>query len=915
MKTNSISGGLQVHARTIAITRHFIFRRTCLWAGFLAFATIAFGPQPAQAAMTEAWVQRYESEAGSADYASKVVTDAGGNVIVAGTTHHTQTGSGSDMVIIKYSGAGVPLWTNRYDGDARALAVDSSANVFVTGNSLGSGANYDYATIAYSSAGVPLWTNRYNGPGNGYDFAYAVAVDGSGNVFVTGSSYVSLHNYYDYATIAYSGAGVPLWTNRYNGAANGDDQARAVAVDGTGNVFVTGYSGYFDGFDWFTDYTTIAYSGAGVPLWTTHYNGVAKDLATAVAVDASGNVFVTGSSGASGDSYDYATIAYSGAGVELWIRRYNGPGNGRDEPTAVAVDGSGNVFVTGYSVGSGSDADYATIAYSGAGVPLWTNRYHGLANRYDAGATAVAVDGSGNVFVTGSSPGSGGDSDYATIAYSSAGVELWTNRYGGRGDASDVANAVALDGSGNLFVTGYSYGAQGYEDYATIAYSGAGVPLWTNHYNGPGNSSDQAIALAVDASGNVFVTGSSEGSGGNSDYAVIAYSGAGVPLWTNRYNGPGNSSDQAIASAVGASGNVFVTGSSTGSGGDSDYATIAYSGAGVALWTNRYNGPHNGNDGARAVAVDASGNVFVTGYSYAGLFGYDYATIAYSGAGVPLWTNLYRGSASEFAFATAVAVDASGNVFVTGSAGDGFTSHYATIAYSGAGVPLWTNRYSGSLYDSANASAVAVGGSGNVFVTGSSYEGSGVTYATIAYSGAGVALWTNRYDGSANGSDQAIALAVDASGNVFVTGSSVGSTYDYATILYSGAGVPLWTNRYNGPGNSEDRPQTKSSLAIGSDGAVYVTGASEGLSSSDFVTVKYVWQPEIAIQPLSTIPPTLNLTLSAAPNSSWAIERALEPTGPWTNLNALVIGPNGSAQFQDINPPSPAGFYRARQEQ
>jgi len=94
MKTNPISAGLAVHARTITTTRHLIFRRACLWTGFLAFAVIAFVPQRARAAVTEAWVQRYgsESEAGSEDYAYKVVTDAAGNVIVAGSTGN-QTGS------------------------------------------------------------------------------------------------------------------------------------------------------------------------------------------------------------------------------------------------------------------------------------------------------------------------------------------------------------------------------------------------------------------------------------------------------------------------------------------------------------------------------------------------------------------------------------------------------------------------------------------------------------------------------------------------------------------------------------------------------------------------------------------------------------------------------------------------------
>jgi hypothetical protein len=684
---------------------------------------------------------------------------------------------------------------------------------------------------------------------------------------------------------------VPLWTNRYNGPANSDDGATAVAVDGSGNVFVTGYSGYWNGFDWINDYVTIKYSGAGVPLWTKRYRpGNGPNIAVALAVDASSNVFVTGryypfgSPGAA----DSATIAYSGAGVPLWTKLHSG------SASAVAVDASGDVLVAGD----------LTIKYSGAGMPLWTNRYTGS-------AWGVAVDASGNVFVAGYSVGSGGDWDYAMFAYSGAGVPLWTDSYGGRAAASDIANAVAVDASGNVFVTGYSYGTEGYEDYATIAYSGAGVPLWTNRYNGPGNGSDIAIAMAVNRSGNVFVTGSSVGRGGDPEidgaYTTIAYSSAGLPLWTNRCNG----SPSAIA--VDGSGNVFVTGSSGYYFEDlliRDYATVAYSGVGVPLWTNRYNGPANGPDKATAIAVDASGNIFVTGYSYSGeFFNYDCVTIAYSGAGVPLWTNRYGQ-----ALGSAVAVDGSGNVFVTGSSG----GDYATIAYSGAGVPLWTNRYDGPENGDDVAKALAVDANGNVFVTGSS-SSAGYTgdsdYVTIAYSGVGVPLWTNRYNGPGNWEDQPTVIAVDVSGNVFVTGNSTGSggSYDYATIAYSGAGVPLSTNRYNGPVYIPGGAYSKSSLAIGSDGSVYVAGASEdGLVSSDFFTVKYVWRPEIAIQLLSAISPKVNLMLSGAPSSSWTIERALEPTGPWTNLSALLIGLNGSAQFRDTNSPSPAAFYRAR---
>ena len=147
----------------------------------------------------------------------------------------------------------VQVWAQRYNGLengislAKAIAVDGSNNVVVTGYSSGNGSDYDYATIKYSAAGMPLWTNRYNGPGNTNDQATAVAVDSKGDVVVTGYSTGNAHTPYpypfaDYATIKYSSAGVPLWTNRYHGPGNGDDGGTAVVVDGSNNVIVTGYS-------------------------------------------------------------------------------------------------------------------------------------------------------------------------------------------------------------------------------------------------------------------------------------------------------------------------------------------------------------------------------------------------------------------------------------------------------------------------------------------------------------------------------------------------------------------------------------------------------------------------------------------------------------------------------------------------
>src|SRR6266576_2011459 len=145
---------------------------------------------------------------------------------------------------------------------------------------------------AQAQGGVPLWTNRYDGPMDSYDQPSAVAVDSKGNVFVTGYSTADSSGNEDYATIKYSNAGVPLWTNRYDGLANDVDYSTAIAVDTTGNVFVTGLS--WNGID--HDYVTLAYSNSGVPLWTNLNTGLGDDYEPAIAVDNSGNVSLTGSS-------------------------------------------------------------------------------------------------------------------------------------------------------------------------------------------------------------------------------------------------------------------------------------------------------------------------------------------------------------------------------------------------------------------------------------------------------------------------------------------------------------------------------------------------------------------------------------------------------------------------------------------
>jgi len=417
---------------------------------------------------------------------------------------------------------------------------------------------------------------------------------------------------------------------------------------------------------------------------------------------------------------------------------------------------------------------------------IWVQRYDGPASGSD-NAFSMAVDSGGNVFVTGESPGVGTGSDIVTLKYSSAGVPLWTNRYNGPANGIDSARALVLDTNADVIVTGKS-GIAGGSDYITLKYSNAGVPLWTNRFEIDGDSAF-ATAVAVDTNNNVFVTGYSYYSG----ITTLKYSSAGVPSWTNVYYGPSGPNHYASAIAADSSGNVCVTGFSAGIGSGDDYFTLKYSGTGVPLWTNRYSGPGNHSDQANALAVDANGDVSITGYGVDGSGSGEFATIKYSSGGAPLWTNHLGGPGGGLYYgASDLAVDRSNNVIVTGTLrGSATYGDFTTIKYSPAGVPLWTNR-AGLMYDDY-ANALGLDKNGNVFVTGYVTDPFTLRFDifTVAYTSAGAGLWTNLYNGPGNSDDTGNAVAVDPIGNVLVAGYSFGTTYDLTTIQYGYVRPPL----------------------------------------------------------------------------------------------------------------------------
>ena len=416
--------------------------------------------------------------------------------------------------------------------------------------------------------------------------------------------------------------------------------------------------------------------------WVARYNGPgnAYDGTENIEVDNNGNLYVTGQSPGIGTGLDYSTVKYDSYGNQLWIARYNGLGNGDDFVYDLEIDSLGNVYVTGWSLSSDNNYDYATIKYDSDGNQLWVARYNGPDNAFDR-PLALTVDVNGNVYVTGESLDYASSYDYATIKYDTNGNQLWVTRYMSIGFISDTANDIAVDSDGSVYVTGYSNNVETGSDFTTVKYDANGNQLWLYQYNGPGNSTDVAENIAVDGSGNVYVLGMSVGFDTLHDYSIIKYNASGNQMWVARYNGLGNSTDWPYAFALDEFGNVYVTGYSTGFGTGSDYATVKYSNDGNEIWVAHYNGSNN--EGARALTIDNYGNVYVTGTTDDLYTGDDYVTIKYNNNGSQVWIARYSSPGHSQDGGNAITIDHNGNVYVTGNSVDPVTyGDFTTVKYS-----------------------------------------------------------------------------------------------------------------------------------------------------------------------------------------------------------------------------------------
>jgi hypothetical protein len=409
-----------------------------------------------------------------------------------------------------------------------AIAVNDSGSAFVTGSTYQSDfptqnpyqysqANGDVFVTKFSSSGNSLIYSTYLG-GSDYENGSCIVVDASGNAFVTGSTvsldFPTLNPYQidqsgdDVFVTKLSSSGSSLIYSTYLGGSS-TDAANGIEIDDSGHAYVTGLTGSFDfpildpyqptnhgccvdgGGDAFV--TKLSNTGHSL-IYSTYLGGGSNDAGCGIGIDDSGNAYVTGWTYSSdfptlnpyqgtfqGGDYDAFVTKLSISGNTLIYSTYLGGGSG-DNGLALAIDSSGNAYVTGRTFsadfptlnpyqamlhGGYYGADAIVAKFSSFGNLIYGTYLGGNGDENMDGGGSIAIDEYGNAYVTGSTESSNfptlnpyqtdqGSTDVFVTELSSNGRSLIYSTYLG-GSGGEGGNDIEIDDSGNAFVTGYTY--------------------------------------------------------------------------------------------------------------------------------------------------------------------------------------------------------------------------------------------------------------------------------------------------------------------------------------------------------------------------------------------------------------------------------------------------------------------------
>jgi uncharacterized delta-60 repeat protein len=655
-----------------------------------------------------------------------VQLDDSGNVFVACSHYwYTPNKGHYDYMLIKYNSQGKYEWHRIYDYSDYYekpfdLAIDSRGNSYIAGYytyPYNITKNYEWLTLSYDRHGK-LRTGLYRDLtyGDYYEYAGLVRIDHHDNVFIAGQRYTQ--GKYHFAIDKYDSSGIFLWEKlfdlKFNSASdlfinqdnsivfaavddsleqhvivldqNGDIQWKTDLTGPVNNYYAPiNLTGFPDegllitsaGSDDISDVQLNLYNKSGDTIWNVSTKDYGMHQLKKIITTPAGEVFAVGQIDNGRDDYDFATIKYSPSGLALWGNRYEGPAGMQDIPEDMSLDRMGNVFVTGSSKGSGTGYDYVTIKYDSSGMEQWLARYNGPAFLSDEGHY-VKVDHAGNVYITGNSLNNDGNYDIATVKYNPAGQFQWVKRYAGAVGGFDGVCGLELDKQGDIYVGGTSDSIGALYDFLLIKYDPDGQLKWTRRYNGPGNDGDMAQAMAIDKDDNLYLTGWSVGDGTEVDYAVLKYAPSGRLEWAARWDDPASSSEEADAVAVDGDGNVFITGFSPGAGTGNDITTVKFNKSGEYQWFVTYDGGTGENDDGWCIGLDVHGDIYVSG-SVNNDDKMD--IIKYNPEGIFQWKESYRYGDFKH-LPTDLIVDKTGNIFLGGNSGDDEVSYWNIVKYN-----------------------------------------------------------------------------------------------------------------------------------------------------------------------------------------------------------------------------------------
>ncbi len=407
---------------------------------------------------------------------------------------------------------------------------------------------------------------------------------------------------------------------------------------------------------------------------------------------------------------------------ESWIRNFNPNGNESYFAVAMKADINQNIYIIGQKIGAGNNTDYLTIKYDSEGNLIWWKTFDGGNQDMISG---LAVDENENVYVTGTTTGPDGKTDFLTIKYTSEGKPEWMKNYNGPAGQSDKASAIALDLDGNIYVTGSAVFSGLFPDIATVKYSSSGEELWAVNYSGTGNFADMGNNLAIDDEGFIYIAGGSNNTGVGTDFAVIKYDKTGNQLWSKTYNGSADAEDIAQNIAVSEDGFVYVNGTSMNNGSSSDVVTIKYDKDGNYQWMMTFDGWASAADQAKALTVNNEG-VYIGATVNGSLFNeeMDMAIVKYNPDGWEEWVRMYNGTGNNWDYLNSLGLDPKGNIYAAGqSFNSGTGPDYATLKYEASGEIKWSMTYNSIKDTSDQAVDIAVADDNNLYVTGTTRIG------------------------------------------------------------------------------------------------------------------------------------------------------------------------------------------------